>query len=58
MADHLTQIAVECKMGKGRLTKEQKAWKRVLEESGIRYIVLKNNLDELLDEVGLWRGSN
>lgn len=41
-------FAVECKTGKGRLTKEQKEVKRKLEKVGIDYIVVRDNIDELL----------
>lgn len=41
-------LAIECKTGAGRLTKEQEVIKAQMEGAGIRYIVLKNNVDELL----------
>jgi len=41
-------FAVECKTGSGRLTKEQEVVKADLESSGIKYIICRDNIDELL----------
>lgn len=40
-------LAIECKTGTGRLTTEQKVIKEQMEESGIEYLVLRDNIDQL-----------
>ena len=42
-------FAIECKTGTGRLTKEQKFVKVCLEKNGIKYILLRDTVDELLE---------
>jgi len=46
------ELAIECKTGKGRLTKEQREVKEYMEKSGVKYIELRDNLDLLLEELG------
>ena len=46
-------IAVECKTGKGRLSNEQKECKAYFDKAGIPWITLHDNLDELIEELGI-----
>ena len=41
-------FAVECKTGKGKLSKEQAEMKKDFETVGIAYILLKDTVDDLL----------
>ena len=41
-------FAIECKTGQGKLSKEQAEIKKDLEARGIKYIVLRDNIDDLL----------
>lgn len=45
-------FAIECKTGAGKLTKEQKIVREAMESSGIDYIVLRDNVDELMKYLG------
>ena len=45
-------FAIECKTGAGKLTKEQKIVRKAMEFSGIDYIVLRDNVDELMKYLG------
>ncbi|MFO8066852.1 MAG: hypothetical protein R6U11_04640, partial [Bacteroidales bacterium] len=42
-------FTVECKTGSGRLSKEQKRVKKWLEKGGIDYLVIRDNVDELIE---------
>lgn len=42
-------LAVECKTGSGRLSKEQKMIKKWLEKGGIDYLVLRDTTDKLIE---------
>lgn len=41
-------LAIECKAGNSRLSKDQKKVKRWLEKGGIDYIVVRNTVDRLI----------
>ena len=46
-------LYIECKTGKGVLSKEQRIWKQKIEFNNRNtYILLKDNLDDLLDYFG------
>ena len=51
-------IAIECKTGKGQLTKEQKEIKQVMERAGTEYHVVKNTVDQLIKLVQEGRFNN
>ena len=42
-------IAVEVKTGKGRLTGEQKDIALKMESAGIKYIIVRDNIDKLME---------
>lgn len=44
-------FAIECKTGAGKLTDEQIEIKECLEFAGVKYILLRNNLDELIEHL-------
>lgn len=44
-------LAIECKTGKGRLSKKQKKVKRKMERSGIEYLVVRDNVDLLIKKI-------
>jgi len=39
---------IECKTGTGKLTKDQREIKKLIEDVGIKYITVKDNVDEVL----------
>lgn len=41
-------VAVEAKTGTGRLNKNQKKCKKILEEQGVEYITVRDNVDDLI----------
>jgi hypothetical protein len=42
-------LAIECKTGKGRLSKAQKKVKRLMEDSGIPFLVVRDTTDKLIE---------
>ena len=42
------QLAIEVKTGKGKLTKEQKQVKVHMELAGVKYLVVRDTIDDLL----------
>lgn len=46
---HPLILAIECKTGSGRLNDEQREVKRDMEETGIEYIIVRDNTDKLLE---------
>lgn len=48
---HPFVFACEVKTGSGRLTDQQKIIKNKMQESGIEYLVLRDNVDELLNMI-------
>lgn len=45
-------VAVECKTGTGRLSPAQKAVRDAMQKTGIDYILVRDNIDELLKYFG------
>lgn len=53
---HPQLLAIECKIGAGRLTKEQKEIAEKLSKMGIKYLVVRDTIDTLIlhfKELGL-----
>ena len=46
---HPRVFAVECKTGKGELSKGQEKVKEQMEEAGIKYILLRDTTDDLIN---------
>jgi len=42
-------LAIECKTGKGKLSQDQKRIKGLMEDVGITYIVVRDNVNALLE---------
>jgi predicted Holliday junction resolvase-like endonuclease len=41
-------VAIECKTGTGKLSPDQKKVRDAMIKSGIKYIVVRDNIDELI----------
>ena len=42
---------IECKTGESRLSKAQREWRERCEKLGIPYLVIRDNVDELMDSL-------
>ena len=45
-------LAIECKTGKGQLSAEQKVVRKAMLDNKIDYLVVRDNIDELLNYFG------
>ena len=46
---HPAVFAVECKTGQGKLSKDQKYVRKCMEATGIKYLLVHDNVDTLLE---------